>query len=428
MLSVKSIEYKAIARKSDSAFTRSRKLPLFALILTLLERRGLALSMEILGFKEKSIVKETFSQTAYSNARQKLKPEAVAKLYKDYNREVYEQVEMTAFKGYLLLAADGSSINVPTTSETVEKYGSSSRKGTKPQATLGLSVLHDVLGRVVLTASCNRGKFNESAQSEEHLKELPNLIGDRQRILIEDRGYPSLPHLIRLNNAGEKFVIRLKTTDFKAEQKAMKNRDEIVNIKINNSRLRHYIGTPEENLLASVGALKLRFVKIQLKNDVEEYLATNLPGDEFSAEDIDFIYHQRWGVETAFEVLKNKLQCENFTGIIPSLLEQDIYASIFVLNLAMHLVGDAESAREADVKLNKKTKHPMAVNRNFAIEILKRSLCAIILASADMRPILIDELINQIKLEVLPVRCGRTYVRRKGVLAGKFSNSHKRPF
>jgi len=36
------------------------------------------------------------------------------------------------------------------------------------------------------------------------------------------------------------------------------------------------------------------------------------------------------------------------------LLEQDIYASIFVLNLAMHLVADAESAREKDEKLNKK--------------------------------------------------------------------------
>ncbi len=215
-----------------------------------------------------------------------------------------------------------------------------------------------MLGRVVLTASCNRGKFNESEQSEEHLKELPNLIGDRRSILIEDRGYPSLPHLTRLNNAGQKFVIRLKTTDFKAEQKSMQSRNEIVNIKIDRSRLRHYIGTPEENLLTSAGVLKLRFVKIQLKNNVEECLVTNLPDDEFSAEDIDFIYHQRWGIETAFEVLKNKLQCENFTGIIPCLLEQDIYASIFILNLAMHLTSDAQSARDANVDLNKKNEIP----------------------------------------------------------------------
>jgi hypothetical protein len=347
-------DYKAKARVTESAFTRKRKLPLLALILTLLERRGWTLSMEILNFKEKDIVKETFSQTAYSNARQKLEPGAVAELYKDYNRDVYANEDMPTFKGHLLLAADGSSINVPTTAETVKKYGSSSRKGVKPQATLGLSVLHDVLGRVVLAASCNRGKFNEAAQSENHLKELPNLVGDKKSILIEDRGYPSLPHLVRLQNAGQKFVIRLKATDFKAEQKAMQSNDEIVEIKIDKSRLHHYVDMPEHDLLTSCGTLKLRLVRVHLPNNVVECLATNLPNDEFSAEDICHIYHQRWGIETAFEILKNKLQCENFTGIIPNLLEQDIYASIFVLNLSMHLVADAETARENEAEENKK--------------------------------------------------------------------------
>jgi hypothetical protein len=351
---VNSSGFKAIARKAEGAFTRCRKLPLFALVLTLLERRGLTLSMEIRGFKEKAIVEDTFSQTAYSNARQKLNPESIAKLYKDYNCDVYATEEMPTFKNYLLLASDGSSINVPTTPETVKKFGSSSRKGVKPQATLGLSALHDVLGRVILTASCNRGKFNEAVQSENHLDELPNLVGDRKSIIIEDRGYPSLPHLVRLNNAGQKFVIRLKSTDFKAEQRAMQTGDEVIDIKIDKSRLQHYIGTPEHDLLTGCGWLKLRFVKISLSNNTTECLVTNLPDNEFATADIGFIYHQRWGIETAFEILKNKLQCENFTGIIPDLIEQDIYASVFVFNLSMHLVADAEAAREADTDISKK--------------------------------------------------------------------------
>jgi IS4 transposase len=351
---VNSTGFKAIARKVEGAFTRSRKLPLFALVLTLLERRGLTLSMEILGFKEKAIVEDTFSQTAYSNARQKLNSESIAKLYKDYNRDVYAAEEMPTFKDYLLLASDGSSVNVPTTPETVKKYGSSSRKGVKPQATLGLSALHDVLGRVILTASCNRGKFNEAVQSENHLNELPGLIGDRKNIIIEDRGYPSLPHLARLNNAGQKFVIRLKSTDFKAEQRAMQSDDEVVDIKIDKSRLQHYVGASEHDLLTGCGGLTLRFVKIPLSNNTIECLVTNLSDHEFTTADIGFIYHQRWGIETAFEILKNKLQCENFTGIIPDLIEQDIYASVFVFNLSMHLVADAEAARETETDIGKK--------------------------------------------------------------------------
>lgn len=346
VLQIKSDEFRAKARKTEKAYTRNRKLPLPSLILTLLERRGLTLSMEILNFKKKELIKEEFSQTAYSNARQKLNPAAIAQLYKEYNCNVYEVEAMPTFKDYLLLASDGSSINIPTTDETIKKYGTSSRKGTKPQASLGLSALHDVLGRVILTASCNRGKFNEAEQSEIHLKELPNLVGNRKSIIIEDRGYPSLPHIVRLINAEQKFVIRLKSTDFKAEQASMQSDDETVDIKITKSRLQHYKNTPEHQLLTTFGAIKLRMVKIRLSNNTIEYLATNLSPLECTTEDIGYIYQRRWGIETAFEILKNKLQCENFTGIIPDLIEQDIYASIFVFNLSLHLVADSEVARE----------------------------------------------------------------------------------
>jgi hypothetical protein len=70
----------------------------------------------------------------------------------------------------------------------------------------------------------------------------------------------------------------------------------------------------------------------------------------------------------------------------------------------------------------------MVINRNFAIGVLKHSLVAVILAPTERQTELIIEMVNLIKRKVLPVRPSRNYFRAKGVLAGKYSNSHKRPY
>jgi hypothetical protein len=41
--------------------------------------------------------------------------------------------------GYLVLAVDGSAINISTTEENLSAYGNASRKNAKPQAQLGIS-------------------------------------------------------------------------------------------------------------------------------------------------------------------------------------------------------------------------------------------------------------------------------------------------
>lgn len=64
----------------------------------------------------------------------------------------------------LVLAADGSGINIPTTKETLEEFGTSSRKGTKPQASIGLGCLYDVMNRMILESDCRKCKFDEICQ------------------------------------------------------------------------------------------------------------------------------------------------------------------------------------------------------------------------------------------------------------------------
>ena len=151
--------------------------------------------------------------------------------------------------------------------------------------------------------------------------------------------------------------------------------------------------------------------------------------DEFNNEEIINIYHLRWEIETAFDTLKNKLMLENFTGTRPVLIEQDIYASIYICNLASDMIADAEAVLEAQKEQSRPRKHPMAVNRSFAIGIMKELLISALLAeSNEIRTALFNQMVLETKNEVLPIRRGRCYTRTKGRLAGKFANTRKRSF
>ena len=167
-------------------------------------------------------------------------------------------------------------------------------------------------------------------------------------------------------------------------------------------------------------------VKICLSDNNHEILLTNLPTEEFSTEQLSELYHMRWGIETAYETLKSRLQIENFTGTKVPLLLQDIYSTIYVSNLAEDIIW--ETQQELDQK-DKKYKHKMEINQTVSIGILKNDLIYIILEKdVEKQEQLFQNLYEDISKNLVPVRPDRHYKRTKGQLAGKYSNTHKRAF
>ena len=125
------------------------------------------------------------------------------------------------------MSADGSDINIPTTAETLELYGSASRKNTKPQAQIGLGCIYDVMNRMILESDCNKVKFNEMRLAEKQLERIPETIGNIPFIIIMDRGYPSTPAFIHMMDKGIKFIVRLKSSDYKKEQSSLSENDQL---------------------------------------------------------------------------------------------------------------------------------------------------------------------------------------------------------
>lgn len=413
-----------------NTLVRRRKMPIEDLVYSMINRKGLTLKLELRNYMKITHPGVEISKPGYLKQRMKLNPEAFKVLYQSHNKNFYQdaEVEPYTYKGYLVLAADGSDINIPTTAETVEKYGSASVRGGKPCAQIGLGCIYDVLNRFILDSGINKVKFDEMRVAQEQLSNIKDTIGDRYPyMVIMDRGYPSTPAFLKFIDDGIYFVARLKTSDYKAEQKALKSNDEDVEIALTKARRRNYIGKKEESIMMSRDFFSLRMVKVNFDNDTSEILATNLPRETFPEECFAEIYHMRWGIETAYEVLKDRLKIENFTGIKPTLIEQDINSTIYVSNLAEDIICDIEEEDKEHLKND--YKHTMQINRNLSIGLLKNDLIYILIETDENRKSeLLQALYDEIRVNVVPIRPDRHYHRTKGQLAANFSNIHKRSF
>ena len=412
---------------NPASFIRNRKMPLTDLMFTMINRRGITLSLELRNYMKTAHPGMEISKPGYLKQRMKLNPLAFYELYRHHNRNFYADPGFSHFHGYLVLAADGSGINIPTTRETLETFGTSSRKGTKPQASIGLGCLYDVMNRMILESDCCKCKFDEMRLAEEQIDRVSETIGASQPFLaVMDRGYPSTAAFIRMMEKGVLFLARLKSSDYKKEQSSLSFPDTWVDIRLDKSRINHYKGTDIGQRMEELGHITLRMVKVPLPEGKEEVLITNLPSETFDSRQIAELYHMGWGIETAYETLKDRLQIENFTGTRPVLLLQDICSTIYVSSLAEDIIRDAEA--ELDEK-EKHRKHKMMVNRTLSIGILKNDLIYILLETdAQKQDRLFHQIYEDISKNLVPIRPDRHYHRTKGQLAGKYSNTHKRAY
>ena len=409
---------------SDNHFTRKRKMPVDKLLLSVVCRKGRTLAIEL---REFAMAAETerITKAGYLKQRKKLNPEALRDLNTSHVKNTYEGAPIKDIGGYLLLAADGSKVAVPTTSESLERFGS---VGSPTAATAGISGLYDVLNSIIISCSVERGNHNEMEAAYKQLRDAPEAIGDRKTIITLDRGYPSLPYFNKMLKEDQKFVVRLSRADYPREQDTMTTDDENVEVKITSQRMLKHIGKPYEQELRDAGSIMMRFVKIRLEGGEMECLATNLAPSEFSTEEICRIYGFRWGIETVFGMLKNNLELGNFTGTKPLLIEQDIHACVYLCNVAMDMAIQGQMDLEESGK-NAGRKHKMAVNKSYAIGIIKDSLLkALLEPNADKQEMLFFMMVEEIRSVVEPVRPGRQYERKNNNKNAKHSNTHKRSY
>lgn len=402
---------------SSSDFSRNRKLPFERIVLLIVKLCKKTLSVELEQFFEDIKLQTSCSVSAFTQQRMKLNPE----FYRVWNELLYScyyhyyNKEVKKWKGYRLIAADGSNVSLVKT-PLLEKYfgGQSNQHGTFVQAKT--FYCYDVLNELVVRSQIAPFRTGE-------LNMAYSLIDDLEddMLMIYDRNFCSYKmvalHLWREKEI--KFVIRARETHKAVSSfiKSGKTSDEVLlkptHEAIKRMRESGYIITKKT-------LLKVRLVRVEL-NETIEVLMTNLweedghPSSEFKA-----LYFKRWGVETNISRQKNILQLESFSGLKPISIEQDFYATVFVANLFSVLTKEAQNTIEATIA---KRKYPMKINGNKSFGKLKGNIISLFVSE---KPEVILEKLHQYFIrDPLPVRDNRSFPR---VIKNKQSKSKHKTF
>lgn len=409
-----------LCRKNKRDFSRRRKLKPKDLILFTINNRGKTMKMELYDFMQEYNLEEV-SAPALLKQREKLNEDVFKILAKESLNDFYSKFgnEVKTFKGHILSVIDGSDCEIPNTIETRKRYKAINSSDDDRVARIKLSNCYDTLNKYVLDTEIGEYKHGEIDLAKEHIQTTEYIEEYFPIIYIMDRGYFSLSMMYHLIKEGKKFVIRLKTSFLKQEQKLMKSDDEIVEIKYQYDRIRSYKDKDEEfyNYYENGNTMSLRFVNIALPTCEIETIMTNLDLNEFTTEDINEIYRLRWGIETNYHELKESMQVTNISSSKDTIIKQEIYSQMLVYNIVQSISNDLNSQINQE-----KFKHPMKVNFNMAVGFVKKFLIKILIEEDEVKKQELSEvLFNNILKNLIPIRKNRHYERIKN---RKLRNKH----
>ena len=137
------------------------------------------------------------------------------------------------------------------------------------------------------------------------------------------------------------------------------------------------------------------------------------------------LYHQKWGIETKYKELKQKLETENFSGRLVDNVKQDFYAMMTIANMLASL------GREANRAVRKKREkqenlYEYRVNVNHAIGVFKDRLIRVIIEEDRIvRRYLMRAMVRQMERRVVPIRPDRAVLRTDCHRTARFHHNHK---
>lgn len=415
-------EYETIGRKNEKSFTRNRKMNFKDLANSIIFKKGKTLTLELAEFTEK-MGKEKITKQAYSKQRMNLNPELFVVLNNEYVEDIYREIEAKRYKGYLVLSIDGTTIEMPNCRELKEYYGlSEGQKGSVGRVRARALGVYDSLNEVLIKATVDPYKTSEKEQARQVLDEVIRILKNEKILIVFDRYYFGIAFIKLLEEKGLKYLMRMKNSDYKEEKSQMASNDEEIKLKVRTNTI-FYANEEDKIRLKESRTLDARIIKTTLSSGNEEHLITNLSKEEMNEKEIKELYFTRWNIEKAFDVLKNKINIENFSAKTKIGVEQDFYAQILVYNMVMDMKRDAGER----IEKNPKKKYEYKVNMNILVGIFrKRFIDIVIMRDKKKRSKAYMEMIDEINENLVPIKPNRKYPRRRMHSMNKYRSNLRR--
>lgn len=394
-------EFAANARVSPTDFTRQRSLPLPHLVALLLNLRKGTIQDEVDGFWEVltgAPLTQGVSASAFCQARQKLNPQALLGLNEHLVKTFSAAFALRRWHGWRLLAADGSMARLPNSADVMAVFGPPSEGSAVPQARL--SRLYDVLNGVVVDADLCSREVGERVLAGEHLASTEALD-----LMLYDRGYPAFWLFVLHGLERRQFCARVPER-FSGEVAAFcatGARSAVVTFNPGSDARKQC-----QAYDLPCDPIRVRLVRVTLANGQTEVLATSLlDEDAWPSAWFKHLYHLRWGVEENYKREKCRVEIENFSGLTARVVEQDVYAKLFTLNLTAICAWVAQAIAE---RCHQQRRRSYRINFANALSKMKDSVVRLLLC-ADPNALLVD-LVLAMAAKVEAVRPDRAFPRK----------------
>ena len=391
----------AAAHSDGKQFSRQRKLTLAAMLRLLIGAEGGSLG---------KIAREAgvdVTPAALSQRRAQIDPSVFREVFNRFNAACTDN---ETFRGYRVLAVDGTAVNMPRNPAAPSFVSNDSAPHGYNQ--LHLNPLFDI---------CNRTYFDAVVQPEPQKDEIGALVEmlqrndfDRKTLIIADRGYESynlLAHLIEKPDTD--YILRVKQNRSSMREIARLPMCEldcsigftITTTQTNEDKKHRYIhiSVPKKSKpgsktkrgrwdFPSPYPMRLRIVRFQLDTGDFETLATSLP-PSFTIDDLKTLYNMRWGIETSFRDLKYTVGLVHLHGKSDAFVEQEVYAALTAFNYASRV------AREVVIRQPQDGVYAYRVNFKNAVTLAKEHIRNPALDNATLA--------REIAKHAVPIRPGR---------------------
>lgn len=399
-------------KKPDKDLIRNRKFPVKKLITFLVSEGSASTRSELLDFFDMDTEKPTAS--AFSQQRDKLKPDALEAVFHTFNASV-DGLDVPP--EYRYLAADGSTatfFSFPKFSPP--EYFVEPGHSAKGFYSIHINAFYDLDRHTYTDAFLQPVHKKDEFRAFCTIVDRHSVLPGSKNVYIGDRGYGSYNNMAHVIEKGQYFLFRTKdihkkglvgnfdfpdSDSFDVTVDVTLVRSHSSKIKVENS-YRRFIEKSLSFDFIEYGSMdtypmSFRIVRFPVSEGIYECIVTNLPKDEFDMARIKQLYNRRWGIETSFRKLKYTIGLINFHSYKPEYVIQEIWARLITYNITECIVGHT-------VIEKRDTKHCYKINFSNAAHV-----CRVFLRpAAEERPVNVTVLIQQ---ELIPIRNDRQYDR-----------------
>lgn len=325
----------------ENRFTRESKFSFKDYVTFFCVNKGTSNQADLEDFIEDDFTNnlETITRQALSKQRVFINPQIFKEISKEYLRLIgYNRNNhfFKEYKGFRLYGGDGSDFEIPDFEEVRNDFGIKDTPKYRKPAIAKFSSIMDLLNGFILDGIMGNYKQAELTLMHQNLDNIQDLINPEKSIFIFDRGYNAMELYAHIMSINGYFIVRLKDKSYIDERYVIKENDSEIKIKLTKDRLKKFHNPALKEEYSKEKHLNLRILTIKLENGKTETLLTNIFDKEFQIEDFKELYNLRWGIETNYNTMKNRLNIENYSGKKRITIEQDIYSKFLKYNVFQH--------------------------------------------------------------------------------------------